>query len=234
MPFFSCLFSGYRFASGILLAVLILGSIPGRADTFLFATAADGKRVQPIVQLIRAAYQSLGHDIKVDYLPAKRALLHAQNDTRYDGELLRIADAQALLTNLSPVPEPIFEARLFMLSHTIDTPLPSVASLQHYKLAAIRGIIYTDQKLSGFDVEYVTDLRQGIDLLNLKRIDLFMIPGFFARELQAVYPNLHMVESPYEPVDVFHYVHNRHRQLIPELTEAIRQAKRGKSALETH
>ncbi len=226
--------NSFRFYLSCLAFVLLAGvSLTTRAETFLFATAADATRAQPIVEMIRGLYQSLGHDIEVHYFPAKRSLIQAKNDERYDGELLRIAEAQSLLPNLIRVPEPLTEVSLFMLAHTLDHSLDDIASLSGYKLAAIRGIIFTDRALKDFDVAYINDFQQGIDLLSLKRVDLFMIPGFFTAGLSERFPDFHLLHSPYPPMQLYHYLHRRHIELIPALAEAIRKLKGKSRAVET-
>ncbi len=220
---FSSKYSGLWFT-----LILSLISSPLAAERFEISVPEDAKSFLMLAEPVEAAYAKLGHHINLNFFPAKRSLLEAQKNPNIDGDLGRIAEAGGAYPGLLRVPVAIYTARAVGLTKQPTLSIQTIEDFQYHKLSAIRGIIFTDMHLKHFDTTYINDLEQGLMLLDTDRVDVFVIPSMYDLHNQALISQheLHTISLPFPEVKVYHHIHERHRALLPALTQAMHEVTR--------
>lgn len=208
---------------------------------FVISAPSDAEHASPVVRHVINAYRQVGIDAKIQYLPAKRALLEAQKNKRFDAELARIAMAGSGLQHMLRVPVAVHEIRFQLVKLARPSPYPtepyqldsseldsahSVSYLKSRRLGAIRGVICTDHLLADLDVIFANDVLHAIDLLKAGRVDLVIMPKGYEQVIQAKRPSLALddivsFDAPIEPMKLYHYMHQRHEGLVTAMTEAL-------------
>lgn len=208
-----------RIASLILLMILTQASL---AREFKIAAPILAKEFPHLEASIINAYQSLGHQVTIAYLPAKRSLLTANFDEEFDGELGRIKQAQAELPNLIRIPVSIQKASIIGYTFSDTISVTNIDDLHNYRIGSIRGIVMTDKLLEPFNPNKGNTLIHTMRLLNTNRVDLLIAPDLFKNLMseQSKQP-FRLIKLPFPSVDLYHYINKRHSGLIPDLTKAL-------------
>ena len=175
-----------------------------------------------ITQIIQT-YKQLGFTAQLQYMPALRALKQAKHSQEFDAVLLREPTAESYLTEYIKIDIP-----LRRLLHVAYATRPHMAvsdwqSLNHYRIAIVRGFLSINQALADHQkLEIVNSVHQAIRMLETGRVDLAILPDIFGS-----YEIEHHGHSRVKPVAVlgqtylYHFIHNKHRELVPALTQAL-------------
>lgn len=210
----------------VFVVILLLFSLSSFAKEFVISAPSDIKHGSNLEKIVSQSYQRLGYTSNIKLMPAKRAMLSAQYDDNYDAELARIRDAGKTMPNLLRVPVVLAVTQLAVITSKGQGEIQSIDDLADYRVSGIRGVVLTDELLSIYSTIYANDVAHAIDLLNAGRIDLILVPINFTDPLALEYPGVDSEEfsiylAPVPPQKLYHYVHKRHRALIPRLAEAI-------------
>lgn len=194
-----------------------------RADTFTIATFKVGNTLEA-TQIIRTLYESLGHQINIQELPGRRALIDS-NDGKYDGELVRIGGTEHQYPNLIPIPTPIMQSKTVVITLPDSSVSPSSwKELQGYRVAIPSGVQLLENRVKEYQIEHikVTNAQSVLRMLEYNRIDLTVMPLTMAKQYPEL-RQLRIVSPPVETVDLFHYVHEKNRHLIKALDQKLKE-----------
>lgn len=214
----------------LVMATLALNA-SANVRPFVISAPDDAKYASPVVRHVLSAYRQVGIDARIQFLPAKRALLEARQNKRFDAELARIAMPSSGLQHMLRVPVAVHKIRfqLVMLAsasaYQPETYI-SASLLKSRRLGAIRGVICTDHLLADFNAIFANDVLHAIDLLKAGRVDALIIPHGYEQVIRAKRPDLALedvlnIDAPIEPMKLYHYMHPRHEGLAPAVAEAL-------------
>jgi ABC-type amino acid transport substrate-binding protein len=181
-----------------------------------------------IRRIIEKAYKQL--DIKVEFveLPGKRALAESSSG-HLDGELSRIYDVGMEYPSLIRVPTPMFWFTPVAYSHLDKLDLKGPDALKKYRIGIMIGMYYTEQAANEFgQVTLIDDLQRLYQLLNRGRIDIVLdsdINGRYYMKKKG-YKNVHPITPKLSRINAYHYVHEKHKALVPKLDKVFTAMKK--------
>ncbi|MDN4501095.1 transporter substrate-binding domain-containing protein [Alteromonadaceae bacterium BrNp21-10] len=195
------------------------------SEKFTFSTGLETIEQNISIQVLQEAYQKIGLTTAVLRFPNLRSLVTA-NSGYVDGEVSRISQINQRFKNLLQVPVVInyIEGYVFASRNTI--PIKDWASLRGYKLVCVRGLLFVEQNLSlrSMPCAHVTRFSQAVNLLQKKRFDATVFPKLTGLKIiQDLQLNgVFMLDAQLIKVDLFHYLHKKHKAFLPSITATLR------------
>jgi len=178
--------------------------------------------------ILRVVYDKVGLALEFVDLPAKRALVESSSG-RLDGEVQRVPGVAQEYPTLLPVREPIMFIEPSVFSATVTPVITGWDSIRPYAIGIARGVGSSERGTRGMPhVTDFTDMEQLMRVAVSGRVDV-AVNDRFSGELilrrLGLEKQLKVLTPPLEHIDLFHFVHERHRALVPRLEAVIRQMR---------
>ena len=175
----------------------------------------------------KEAFGRIGITLRTVQLPAERGLKSA-NTGIIDGEMSRIAGLDKVYPNLLQVPEKIMDWEFVVFSKKAIDLHDGWNSLSPYAVSFINGwkILEKNVPVSA-DIEKVRTSKQLFTMIRKDRTDLIIYERW-AGLLFLQSPDMHEVQLRRPPLAVrnmYIYLHQKHKALIPKLSQALAQMK---------
>jgi len=174
-------------------------------------------------------YQNLGMEITITPLPANRAQYVASSGKKH-GEIMRIQTYGDENPTTLRVPTPYYylETMPFVLKGA-QIAIRQAQDLAKYKVVKVRGVKHTNNITAGLDLVYdVNNTETMFKLLNSGKIDVALtntLDGKLALK-RLGYKNIIAMETPLAVLPLYHYIHEKHRALVPVVDEEIKRLKK--------
>lgn len=212
-----------------LSLLLTLSLAPALAAGQLITVSTNNTPLdRKVLELISAeAFRRIGKDFKLISLPSERSLL-AANKGEIDGEGLRVAGLSARYPDLVQVPESYTRISFVAFARNDAIEIDGWQSLQPHRVAFINGWKMFETNASQASVvNKVAKPEQLFKMLEQDRIDLalYTLADGQAYLSKHPMPTVNALSPSLKDVDLFLYLHERHRDLVPGLVEAIRAMK---------
>ena len=214
------------------LVWLVIGATNASADTTITLNAGT---VDPLIaadgggfygELAKAVFARIDISAKVIRLPSARSIINA-NEGIDDGVIGRIAGMEQKYKNLIMIPEPV--VRLKFVAYSLDQKISieSWDSFKPYSVGYIRGWrIYEKNLPETKSLTIVNSAEQLFRLLLNGRAEIILFEYYrgtwWNEHLGA---NAHIIGSPVAEKDMFLYMHKKHKDLVPKITEAFKSMK---------
>ncbi|RQP24878.1 ABC transporter substrate-binding protein [Albitalea terrae] len=207
-------------------AGLLASAFVARAQPTLRLARLENVPDQAIgAEILVAVYHRAGIGVSFVDLPAKRSLLES-SEGRVDGEVQRILAVQDQYPTLIAA-HPSFnfiEPTAFVTDAEVH--VDGWGSISGHSIGIVRGVGSSERGTAGMDrVEAVATMEQLMQSLAARRFEVAVNDRFsgllVARRLKldhAVRP----LSPPLERIPLHHFVHERHRELLPKIEKAIR------------
>lgn len=198
----------------------------GRAgQTLNIAVIEDVPSVALGIRLLRAAYKELNIELVTHSFPSRRALLMAEQGVM-DGDLFRVEAVGNDTESLVKVPYPLLEGQLFAV--TREPVADWKASAQESQLVAIRrGVIVEEMTAASSGLEPVptASYAQVNELLERGRVSVALVSEIegFSPMQHASWSKFHQHAEPVTTFTLYHYLHERHKDLIQPLARILRR-----------
>jgi len=177
-------------------------------------------------EFLEEAYSRLGYEIEFQILPRERSLYEA-NAGIFDGECTRIEGIEKEYSNLIRVP--FLFGVVYVHAYILDSSSINsifLDDLSEFKFGIVRGT-----KISEFAASYgspviVTNPRQLVLMLRSGKLDLICLEGFVYDKLKKDMPSvssLVRINHPIVTKKIYHYIHKKHRNLIPGLLRVFQE-----------
>jgi len=200
------------------------GLVLNTANTYP-RTAPDGSGFQDLI--MKEAFRRIGVAVRIVQLPSERSLLNADAGID-DGVFVRVEGLSTLYPHLLMVPEPISAFEFAVFTRNPRLAVRDWQSLKPYHVGIITGWKILEKNIVGTrSLEMANNDESLFRLLQSSRVDLVV----FDRLQGRAYLQKHNLRSVriLTPLlakkDMFLYLHERHRGLIPPLTKALREMK---------
>jgi ABC-type amino acid transport substrate-binding protein len=207
------------------------------------ATAAGAASAQTVLRISRLdnvpdqflggemlveVYKRLGIVVQFVDLPAKRSLLES-SEGRVDGEVQRILAVQDQYPTLVAV-QPSFnfiEPAAFVRSGASTTlRVDGWPSLAPHSIGIVRGVGSSERGTKGMRaVEAVTTMENLMQSLEAGRFDVAVndrFSGLLVLRRLGLDGKVQPVDPPLEHIPLYHFLHERHRELVPKVGQVIR------------
>ncbi len=195
-------------------------------EKLVFSAIPDTPLTDLSTQIISEAYRRIGIEIKVEGFPGERALVQS-NAGHADGELIRIEGIEKRYPNLIMIPVSFISFQGVVFSKKLDFPITGWSSLKPYTIGIIIGSKFSEIGTTGMRTRRVTRFIQLVKMLNSGRIDVFVesrLNGLRAFQ-QANIKSFKILEPPLTDLPLFHYLHKKHQNLVPRITNLIIKMK---------
>jgi len=173
-------------------------------------------------------YKSLGIDITIVPMPGKRAQYEATSGN-IDGEIMRIFTygLENPTTHRVPTPYYYLETMAFIKKGS-GVKISNKNDLSRYVIAKVRGVKHTNNITKGLTNTYdLNTTKQLMRFVATGRADVALtntVDGLMAlKELEI--DNVIPIDNPLAILDLFHYIHEDHKDLIPRIDEKIKEMK---------
>lgn len=214
----------------LLFLFLLFGSVGivfGQDATYHFVRIEGLAEQAVAAKILPEIYKKIGIDIEIEALPGERAKLVATTGTT-DGETLRIFSYGEKNPTMVRVPTPYFSMETTAFAKkSSNISIKSKEDLQKYTIVIVRGVQHTKDITEGFKkVDISNGLEPMMKFLVMGRADIALtntISGL------AVLKKLKLSKiapvGTLETIDLFHYVHEKNKDIVPKVDEAIQKMK---------
>jgi ABC-type amino acid transport substrate-binding protein len=177
-------------------------------------------------EMLAAIYKRLGIGVEFVDLPAKRSLIES-SEGRVDGEVQRILAVQDQYPTLVAV-QPSFnfiEPAAFVRSG-VSLRVEGWKSLAPRSIGIVRGVGSSERGTQGMAaVEPVTTMENLMQSLDAGRFEVAVndrFSGLLVIRKLGLEGKLQPVDPPLEHIPLHHFLHERHRELVPKVGQVIR------------
>ena len=217
---------GWRGAAAIAwLALCVLGIADAQAQAPLRLARIENIPDQQVgAEILQAVYQRLGLTVEFVDLPAKRALLESSQG-RVDGEVQRVLAVQSEYPSLLPVQPSINYIEPSAFVKRLDFPVDGWRSIAGYSIGIVRGVGSSERGTQGMArVEAVATMDQLMQMLAHDRIEVAVndrFSGLLINRRLRLATTLRPLSPALERIALYHFLHERHRDLVPRVAEAV-------------
>ena len=172
-------------------------------------------------ELLRAAYEHLGIEVKFNVMPAARSLVESSTG-HVDGEIQRIYEIQQHHPTLIRVPTPFNSIDITAFSQKYNFAVKGWESLKGYRIGRVRGIKFMELGLASFDQNKIHTVKSAGQLPKLtlsRRIDFYAIAkvnGVVQLKKNGI-KAIHFLSPPLASIKMYHYLHKKNAFLVPKI-----------------
>lgn len=177
-------------------------------------------------QWMQNAFMRLNIAATLQWLPPERSLLNA-NDGEADGDAVRIGGLSARYPNLIQVPEKVYEGEFAVFSKK-NLAISNWSDLKPYNVGFIKGHKVCEENIREARSLTTTDNMEDLfQLLAKDRVDLVVVEQLFGLAMmqKLKLQDIIVIEPPLARLEFFLYLHKRHQDLVPQVSNAIAQMK---------
>lgn len=178
--------------------------------------------------VLTQVYKNIGLHINIIPWPGKRAQ-YVANSGLQDGEIMRIWTYGEENPNSVRVPTPYYslETMPFVLRSS-GIVISAKEDLATLRLAIIRGVKHTNNITKGFaNIYQVSSTEEMFNLLHNGKVDVVLtntIDGELALN-RLGFSHIISMKEPLARLSLYHYVNEKHRQLVPRIDQEIQRMK---------
>lgn len=204
---------------------MLLPGMPSHAQSVIrLARIADIPDQYVGGEILRVVYGRLNIAVEFEDVPGKRALA-LSSAGELDGEIQRIANLAHDYPTLVQISPPINYIEPSVFTTTLRLDVRSWNSIKDYNIGIVRGVGSSEAGTQGMtSVTPAASLENMIRMLDADRFDLMVTDLFSGRvavkklNLQA---RIHPLAPPLEKIYIYHYLHERHRDLAAKVARVI-------------
>jgi polar amino acid transport system substrate-binding protein len=199
-----------------------------------FNVATSLNRTALTIQIenqLTQAYQAIGYQLNIQYLPAERSL-KMSSQGKFDGELFRIAAVGQHYPQLLPVPVALARIELYAFVNSgREHEFGLWQQDRQLRIGFVRGFKMAElYAVAGHKIRVNTP-GQAIQMLQQNKIDVLLEDLQSLREATAGHEQAAKLTKLPEVLateEIFHFVHQQHQPLIPALSAELERQLTGK------
>lgn len=210
----------------VLLALLLLPLLTHGAQLMRLSLQPDDPVSATAFNIVSEAYRRLGYTPQAVLLPTERALSStAQGLT--DAETVRIAGLEKRYPQLLLVPVPLLQVESYAFTTGRDLALRNWDDLRPYRLCVRFGIKLVMEKTEGLDRVLTDTVPHTVQLLRAGRCDVAILSQMAWLDIDAMQAGpMRQSSIALASTPLYHYLHQRHRALLPKLSRVLRDMQR--------
>ncbi len=207
-----------------LMARTLLAATVSHANSINIGALEGSANSKPVEIILREAYGRIGTNINVFYFPARRSLKMA-DDGSLDGELQRVDGLDKTYLNLVKVPIKVGAFRGMAFTTGLSIPINGWQSLKNYKVGIVRGVAFVEKGTRNMKPISAGNIENLFAMLKGGRFDVAVVSqqsGECAIK-RGKLDGVTMLPTPIEEYPLFHYLHVKHKDLVPLIADQLRQ-----------
>ncbi|SFO71869.1 ABC-type amino acid transport substrate-binding protein [Bradyrhizobium sp. Ghvi] len=177
-------------------------------------------------EMLRAVYAKLNIKLEFEDVPGKRALA-LSSAGEVDGEIQRIGTLSRDYPTLLQVTPAINYIEPAVFTTKLHFDVDGWNSIRSYSIGIVRGVGSSEAGTRGMDrVTATTSLENMIRMLDADRFDVMvtdLFSGLAAIRKLNLQARIYPLSPPLERIHIYHYLHERHRDLVPKVGQVIAQ-----------
>lgn len=177
-------------------------------------------------EILKVVYSRLNIQLELVDLPAKRAIIDS-SEGKLDGEVHRNIRVQEQYPTLIPVRPAINYIEPSVFSKKEHFEVNGWESIKEYNIGIVRGVGTSEDGTKGMaKVHLATTLEQLMTILAGDRIDVAVsdaFSGLAALKKLKLDADVHLLTPPLQKIEIYHYLHEKHRDLIPQVEKVIQE-----------
>lgn len=183
------------------------------------ATSID---TEPAMAVLTEAYGRLGIELDLVGIAGSGSLV-AADAGELDGELMRIEALPARFSNLVRVDAPVSILQAGILTTDSELDASRWVDLRRLHVGAVRGILFIEESLLSGPVTWVDSYDELYAILLAGEIEAAVVPKINGQEaLDRLGAPLVMLDATLQTNLLYHYVHRRHAELVPQLRAVLK------------
>ncbi|EJN14428.1 periplasmic component of amino acid ABC-type transporter/signal transduction system [Bradyrhizobium sp. YR681] len=212
----------------IALACLsLLAAAPSQAqERIRLARIADIPDQYVGGEILRAVYAKLDIRLEFEDVPGKRALA-LSSAGEVDGEIQRIGTLSRDYPTLVQVTPAINYIEPAVFTTKLRFDVAGWNSIRDHSIGIVRGVGSSEAGTRGMArVTATTSLESMVKMLDADRFDLMvtdLFSGLVAVRKLNLQARIYPLAPPLERIYIYHYLHERHRDLVPKVGRVIAQ-----------
>ncbi|VWB43940.1 hypothetical protein BLA24064_01964 [Burkholderia latens] len=215
---------------GLLICSLIgLASTGAHAHSVLrIARIANVPDQEVGAQILTVVYSKLGIPVEFVDVPAKRSLIESSS-SRLDGEVQRVLDVQREYPTLVAVKEPFNYIEPTVFARELNADIKGWESLRPYRVGIVLGVGSSERGTAGMpEVERAYTMDQLMEMLASNHTDVAindLFSGMLIIRRLGLDGQLRAVLPPLQHIDMYHFLSERNRALVPQVEAVIRHMR---------
>ncbi|MBB4368946.1 ABC-type amino acid transport substrate-binding protein [Bradyrhizobium sp. cir1] len=207
--------------------VSLLAAAPSQAqDLIRLARIADIPDQYVGGEMLRAVYAKLNIKLEFEDVPGKRALA-LSSAGEVDGEIQRIGTLSRDYPTLVQVTPAINYIEPAVFTTKLHFDVAGWDSIRDYSIGIVRGVGSSESGTRGMArVTATTGLESMVKMLDADRFDVMvtdLFSGLVAVRKLNLQTRIYPLSPPLERIHIYHYLHERHRALVPKVGQVIAQ-----------
>lgn len=203
----------------------LLAAGPSQAqDTIRLARIADIPDQYVGGELLRAVYAKLNIRLEFEDVPGKRALA-LSSAGEVDGEIQRIGTLSRDYPTLLKVTPAINYIEPAVFATRLRFEVKGWESIRDYSIGIVRGVGSSEAGTRGMArVTATSGLDNMVRMLDADRFDVMvtdLFSGLAAVRKLNLQTRIYPLSPPLERIHIYHYLHERHRDLVPKVGKVI-------------
>lgn len=179
-------------------------------------------------EILKAIYNRLNIPMILVDLPAKRAI-ELSSAGILDGEVHRNIRVQEQYPTLLIVRPAINYIEPSVFSKKYQFSVTGWDAIKDYNIGIVRGVGTSEDGTKGMQkVQAITTMEQMMGMLANDRLDVAvsdLFSGLVVIKKSKLAAQIHVLAPPLQKNDLYHYLHEKHRDLIPALENAIQDMR---------
>jgi hypothetical protein len=212
-----------------VLCVALFFQLPVVAQDYHFVSIENlieqeiGRIVLPKI------YERLNLKIQIHPRPGERAQKEAVTGMK-DGEIMRIWSYGESNPTMIRVPTAYyFLETMAFIKKGRAINLSGKEDLKRYRLVKVRGVMHTDAITNGMPmVHTINGTAQMMRFLEKDRADVALtntMDGILSLRALGYADKVVSIEKPLAVLELYHYVHKKHKALVPKIDSIIKEMK---------
>lgn len=178
--------------------------------------------------LIPEIYKKLNIKVTITPYPGKRAQAEAITGKK-DGEIMRIWTYGKENPTTKRVSTPYYQLEtMAFYKKGSNVKINNKNDLKKYKLVKVRGVKHTNNITKGMkNVKDMNSTSQMMKLLQSGRADVALtntVDGILVLK-KLGYKNIVPLKKPLAVLDLYHYIHVKHKDLVPRVNKVLKKMK---------
>lgn len=183
-----------------------------------------------IQSVIKHAYEKLGIQVEFSYLPTSRGIIYS-NSGQTDGQTFSTKEVEDTYKNLIRVNVPMTSRNMYLFTKQgNEFNVMDWGSIpKDYVLGYKRGVYFVEQAIEkyGINSQASKDSKNSFLQLHNNRVKVVLssIKGFQSVDNTFHLDDIVRLEPPVYTAHLYHYLHSKHAELVPEITRVLREMK---------
>lgn len=211
----------------VVACLSLLAAGPSQAQELIrLARIADIPDQYVGGEMLRAVYAKLNIKLELEDVPGQRALA-LSSAGEVDGEIQRIGTLSRDYPTLVQVTPAINYIEPAVFSTKLRFDVAGWNSIRDYNIGIVRGVGSSEAGTRGMArVTATTSLDNMVRMLDADRFDVMvtdLFSGLVAVRKLNLQDRIVALSPPLERIHIYHYLHERHRDLVPKVGKMIAQ-----------